>query len=142
MLIRNQSANGRQFLSESMRHLRVARVAIALLMLVSVCGWSSNLIRRTTPRDLREDSLSVADHQFAGIRSVLPPSAVICFVHEPDIALDQRLQYAVAPIFVKPGSDCEFVVSYYPGLELSHGRSYVTLSDLGGGLRLSRRTIQ
>jgi hypothetical protein len=125
-----------------MGYLRGVRVATAILMLAFVCGSSSKLLRRTTPRDLRGDFFSAADRRLAAVRSVVPPSAVVCFLHAPDVALDQRFQYAVAPILVKPGSDCELVVSYFAGANRNLLERFTTLRDLGDGLVVSRRTTQ
>lgn len=134
------------------------RVRIASLVLLLYVGASDlRWLRRATEPAPRpgEDEISVYEHRFQEMRTVLPRTGVVGYWGHPELTTAlpgqglvhvhfQRFlltQYALAPVLLVEGTEPEFVVGNFdPGMVPAPAHGLRVVRDFGNGVILFRRS--
>ena len=108
------------------------RFRAGIMLLISIALLSSRELLRLTSHGQAGGSEAVAYiRRFDAIKKVLPARGVICYAPDPRVEINSNkdyflAQYALAPLVLRLGKDCDLLVANFPD-----GSQAARLSDTG-----------
>ena len=118
-----------------------------MMILISIALLSSRELLRLTSHGHAGGSEAVAYvRRFDAIKKVLPARGVICYAPDPHVEINGNkdyflAQYALAPLVLRTGRDCDLLVTNFPNGShpmLSDTR-LVLVQDFPDGVALYRK---
>jgi hypothetical protein len=127
------------------------RVRAGLILLLLIALLSSRELLRLTSHGQAGGSEAVAYiHRFDAIKKILPERGVICYTPDPHVDVSTNkdyflAEYALAPLVLRTGTDCDLLVANFPGgsaqVRIS-SPDYLLDKDFGNGVALFRKARQ
>lgn len=125
--------------------LRGTHAPVALLLCLAAAGAYREVGRILRPEPA-SDPVSLAVARFEDMKDSLPERGELCFVSEPDPLHSGSAplflaQYALAPLVVKVGDECDLLLGEFDDSQLAAAlrKSGAQVLRRDGGLTLLRR---
>jgi len=130
--------------------LNPTRLRLGLILLILLALLSSRELLRLTSHGQAGGSEAVAYiHRFDAIKKILPERGVICYTPDPHVDVGTNkdyflAQYALAPLVLRTGTDCDLLVANFPGgsAQVRISPDYLLAKDFGNGVALFRKKRQ
>jgi len=121
-------------------------VAVAGVLAVSLLSSKNLFLIARQPLPADGDTLYL--HRFDALKGALPRRGVVCYAPSPEISFETKkhyflAQYAVAPVVLRTGKDCDLLISDFPGgppQAVSTDGGWTVSRDFGNGLLLLERS--